>query len=64
MKWLNFYCENFGLTISKDLVIDAMCCAAVGKIVEDGKYVHFFGQPNPMKTSDLLLLAMENIPVH
>ena len=64
MNYLDYYCKTFGLTISGDLVIDVMCRAAVGKIVEDGKYVHFFGQLNPTKTSDLLLPALENFGVH
>ena len=64
MNYLDYYCETFGLTVSEDLVIDSWCCTAVGKIVEDGKYVHFFGQPNPMKVSDLLLPALENFSVH
>jgi hypothetical protein len=64
MNYLDYYCKTFGLTISGDLVIDVMCWAAVGKIVEDGKYVHFFGQLNPTKMSDLLLPALENFGVH
>ena len=64
MNYLEYYCKTFGLTVSEDLVIDPGCWMAVGKIVEDGKYVHFFGQPNPMKTSDLLLPALENFGVH
>jgi len=64
MKYLDYYCKTFGLTISEDLIIDKMCCAAVGEIDEDRKYVHFFSQTNPMKISDLLLPALENFSVH
>ena len=64
MNYLDYYCKTFGLTISGDLVVDPWCWMAVGKIVEDGKYVHFFGQLNPTKTSDLLLPALENFGVH
>ena len=66
MNYLEYYCETFGLEIllDEDLVVEKMCWTAVGKIVEDGKYVHFFGQLNPIKTSDLLLPALENFGVH
>lgn len=64
MNYLEYYCKTFGLIVSEDLIIDKMHRSAVGKIVEEGKYVYFFGQSNPIKTSDLLLPALENFGVH
>ena len=64
MNYLEYYCDTFGLTISGYLVIDELHHEAVGRIAEDKKYVHFYTQPNPMKTSDLLLPALENFGVH
>ena len=64
MNYLDYYCKTFGLIISEDLIIDEMHWEAVGRIVEDKKYVHFYTQPSPMKTSDLLLPALENFSVH
>lgn len=64
MNYLDYYCKTFGLAVSEDLIIDEIHREAVGRIVEDGKYVHFYTQPNPMKMSDLLLPALENFGVH
>lgn len=64
MNYLDCYCQTFDLIVKEDLVIDTLRRMAVGKIFEDGKYVHFYSQLNPMKTSDLLLPTLENFSVH
>lgn len=63
MKYLQFYCDSFDLTIQKPYVLDSDK-QKVGKVTTNEKYIQFYAKHYPMKISDLLMLGIERISVH
>ena len=63
MMYLNQYCEKFNLVIDEKLILNDKKIV-VGHVEPDGRYVKFHNQHNPIKISDLFLLAFENLSVH
>lgn len=62
MKYLQMYCDTFGLKIKENRIFDDQN-NLIG-MIEDDKYIQFTYQKSPVKMSDLLLAAFEQISVH
>ncbi len=63
MMYLDQYCKKFNLVIDGNLILNDKK-TVVGHVEPDKKYVKFHNQSSPMKISDLLMLAFENLSVH